>query len=146
MGTIRERLIGTWRLVSYLVQSADGSITYPMGRELAGMIMYVPDGYMSANLMVPGRPPFSGGSASSATVEELAAAAAGYFGYAGKFEVDEATKVVTHYIDVALAPNLSGTAQRRRVEFDGRRLQLRGDPTPAAAGTAAPVITWERVG
>jgi hypothetical protein len=145
MQTIAQRLVGTWRLVSYETQGADGSVAYPMGTQVTGLIMYAPDGFMSANLMIPGRQAFSGGSASSATPAELAAGAAGYFGYAGRFEVDEDSRIVTHYIEVALAPNLVGTAQRRHVLLDGRRLVLRGDPVRMAERIAAPVITWERV-
>jgi hypothetical protein len=115
-----------------------------MGTQVAGLIMYAADGFMSANLMVPGRPGFSGGSAISATPAELEAGAAGYFGYAGRFEVDEASGIVTHYIEIALVPNLVSTAQRRHVLLDGRRLVLRGDPVRMPERIAAPVITWER--
>jgi hypothetical protein len=139
---MRQRLIGTWRLVSYELRSADGSAVYPMGREVDGLIMYVPDGYMSANLMVPGRPAYAGGAGASGTPAELAAAAAGYFGYAGRFEVDEAASVVIHRIEVALMPNLAGTTQRRHISLDGIRLALRGDAMP---GGATPYIIWDRV-
>ncbi len=118
------------------------SAIYPMGRDIDGLIMYAPDGYMSANLMIPGRPAYSGGGAASATPAELAAAAAGYFGYAGKFEVDEAAVVVIHRIEVALMPNLAGTTQQRHISLDGIRLTLRGDPMPA--GTT-PYIIWDRI-
>jgi hypothetical protein len=113
-----------------------------MGREVDGLIMYVPDGYMSANLMVPGRPAYTGGATGSATPAELTAAAAGYFGYAGRFEVDETSKVVIHRIEVALMPNLAGTTQRRHISLEGMRLTLRGDATPAGA---IPFIIWDRV-
>jgi Lipocalin-like domain len=140
--TLRERLIGTWRLVSYHVSGADGAVVYPMGRQVDGLIMYLPDGHMSANLMVPGRAAYSGGTAASATPAELAAAAAGYFGYAGRFEVDEAAGVVSHRIEVALMPNLAGSVQRRNILLEGRRLTLRGDATPEGS---TPYIIWERV-
>jgi hypothetical protein len=145
MATLRDQLIGTWRLVSYETKGEDGSIAYPMGQELAGFIMYLPDGFMSANLMVTGRPPYTGGGANTATPAELAAAAIGYFGYAGRFEVDEARRAVTHYVDVALVPNLIGTSQLRHVAIEGARLILRGDPGAGGGRIAAPIITWERV-
>jgi hypothetical protein len=116
-----------------------------MGADAVGFIMYVADGFMSANLMVPGRPALSGGSASSAAAAELQAAAAGYFGYAGRFEVDEAARAVHHHIEVSLVPNLVGSTQRRHVALEGTLLVLRGDPAPIAGRLAAPIITWERV-
>jgi hypothetical protein len=145
MSTIREQLLGTWRLLSYFTEGTDGSIVYPMGENAVGFIMYLPDGYMSANLMVPGRPAYTGGTANTATPEELAAAALGYFGYAGRYEVDEEARAVRHHIELALAPNLAGSTQFRHVRFDGGRLFLRGDPVPIGGRTAAHVITWERV-
>jgi hypothetical protein len=52
--TLRERLIGAWKLVSYVEEPVDGSAPfYPMGEEPQGIIMYTPDGYMSAQLMHP---------------------------------------------------------------------------------------------
>ena len=145
MPTLRDQLIGTWRLGSYETKGEDGSAAYPMGQDLTGFIMYVPDGYMSANLMVSGRPAYTGGSADTATRGELAAAATGYFGYAGRFEIDEARQVVTHYLNVALVPNLVGTSQLRHVAIEGSRLILRGDPGPWGGRIATPIITWERV-
>jgi hypothetical protein len=145
MQPIRERLLGSWRLISYSLEGTDGGAAYPMGETATGFIMYLPDGFMSANLMVPGRAPYTGGSADSATVGERAAAALGYFGYAGRYEVDEAAQVVRHHIDVALAPNLVGTTQVRHVRFEGRRLRLRGDPVDIAGRKAVHVINWERI-
>jgi hypothetical protein len=145
MPTIREQLLGTWRLVSYYTEGPDGSIAYPMGKDARGFIMYLPDGFMSANLMVPGRPPYTGGIAETATPAELTAAALGYFGYAGRYEVDEPAQGVRHHIEVALAPNLAGGTQFRHVRFDGRRLILRGDPIRLGERMASYVITWERV-
>jgi hypothetical protein len=140
--TMRQQLIGTWRLVAYETRGGDGSIAYPMGRELAGFILYAQDGYVSANLMAPGRPAYAGGAAASAAPAELAAAAAGYFSYAGRFEVDEAATVVMHHIEVALMPNLVGTTQRRHVSLAGTRMTLRGDPM---ASGATPFVIWDRL-
>lgn len=145
MPTIGEQLLGTWRLASYYTEGTDGSVVYPMGRDARGFIMYLPDGYMSANLMVPGREAYTGGIAESATPEQLRAAALGYFGYAGRYEVDEVARAVRHHIEVALAPNLAGSTQFRHVRFEGRMLMLRGDPVRLGERMASYVINWERV-
>ena len=51
---LREQLIGAWRLVSYIESPVDGSPKrFPMGEKALGIIMYTPDGYMSAQLMTP---------------------------------------------------------------------------------------------
>jgi hypothetical protein len=60
--SLREQLIGAWTLVSYEERPLDGSPSfYPMSEQPVGIIMYTPDGYMSAQLMKPGRTPFASG-------------------------------------------------------------------------------------
>lgn len=60
--SLREQLIGAWELVSYVERPVDGGPDrHPMGEEPAGIIMYTPDGFMSAQLMTPGRPAFASG-------------------------------------------------------------------------------------
>jgi hypothetical protein len=49
-------LIGSWRLVSWENRSIDGQkISYPLGRDAVGYIMYNQDGYMSVAIMRPNR-------------------------------------------------------------------------------------------
>ena len=45
------------------------------------------------------------GDVNRARPEEYAAAAAGYFAYAGRWEVDGAAGTVTHEIELSLVPN-----------------------------------------
>src|SRR4051812_46886890 len=87
--TLVEQVIGTWKLVSYETQDADGNVIYPLGEDAKGFIMYNPDGYMSAQIMALGRPAYESENLHTGTMEEMAAAAHGYLAYSGRFEVDE---------------------------------------------------------
>src|SRR5258708_38477762 len=51
--TIRDRLVGGWRLTGYEV-TAGGKTDHPLGEDPLGTILYTPDGYMSAQLAGPG--------------------------------------------------------------------------------------------
>ncbi|RXV70954.1 lipocalin-like domain-containing protein [Burkholderia stabilis] len=144
---LREQLVGAWRLVSYEVRPRDGSaVAYPLGRDVRGWILYTPDGYMSAQLMAAGRPPYANGDLHGGTADECATAARGYVAYSGPFHVDD-DGTLTHEMDVSLFPNWIGNVQQRVVVLDGGRLQL---------GTAAParidgrevdaVLHWSRAG
>jgi hypothetical protein len=42
-----RRLIGTWRWLSFNVETADGQVTYPFGREAAGYYIFAESGYAS---------------------------------------------------------------------------------------------------
>ena len=54
---LRNKLIGAWKLVSFVEKPLNGSAqNYPMGERPTGIIMYTPDGYMSAQLMRPTMP------------------------------------------------------------------------------------------
>ena len=87
--TLRDRLVGAWRLAEFSVTAQDGTVTYPMGDDVEGLIIYTPDGYMSAQLMKHGRPPYASEELTNGTLEEEAAAAAGYIAYSGQFYVHE---------------------------------------------------------
>ena len=88
--SLRERLIGAWKLVSYVEQPVDGSAPfYPFGETPQGIIMYTPDGFMSAQLCHAQRTPFASGDWFKGTPEEYEAEASSYIAYTGPFHVDE---------------------------------------------------------
>lgn len=78
--SMRDQVVGTWSLVSYETQDADGHVIYPLGKDAKGFIMYNPDGYMSAQLMASGRPAYQSGDLHSGTLEEMATVKAWVFG------------------------------------------------------------------
>jgi hypothetical protein len=67
---LRARLIGAWKLVAYQEIPVDGSEPFePLGHEPQGIIMYTPDGYMSAQLSKRDRPTFASGDWFEGTTE-----------------------------------------------------------------------------
>jgi hypothetical protein len=59
-------------LVSFVERPVDSSAPfYPMGEEPQGIIMYTPDGYISAQLMHPGRALFAAGDWFRGSDEEI---------------------------------------------------------------------------
>ncbi len=93
--TLREQLIGTWKLVSYVEKPTDGSEPFcPMGTEPKGIIMYTPDGYMSAQLEHPGRPKFASGDWFKGTPEEIKVEASGYIAYSGPFHTTKKNSIL----------------------------------------------------
>lgn len=59
---LRKQLIGARKLASYVETPLDGSPKrFLMGESAQGILMYTPDGYMSAQLMTPGRRQFASG-------------------------------------------------------------------------------------
>lgn len=143
---LRAQLIGAWRLVSYVESPTDGSPKrFPLGEDAQGIIMYTPDGYMSAQLMKKDRRQFASGDWFKGTPEEFSEESAGYIAYSGPFHVDEARQSLTHSMNVSLFPGWIGQTQPRVVKIDGTRLHL-STATPIKSGGAQVMadLIWER--
>jgi Lipocalin-like domain len=143
---LRNSVLGTWELVSYVAQdNKGGPITYPLGRDARGLIMYTTDGYMSAQIMRPGRPLFDRPKPDGGTPAQAAAAAAGYLAYSGPFEVDESTGVVHHQPRVSLLPNWLNGTQLRHSKLDGDHLTLSATSVTAEGSKISSTLVWKRV-
>jgi hypothetical protein len=143
---LRANLIGAWTLESYESRSIEGSgVTYPLGRDARGIIMYTPDGYMSAQLMRSGRTPLRHDDADSAEHDELAAAARGYFSYAGPYSVVR-DGLIAHHVALSLIPNWIGTTLYRAARLNGSRLELSPpEPTLIDGERRMANLLWRRV-
>jgi Lipocalin-like domain len=143
---LRARLIGAWKLVSYRENPVDGSAPFePLGLEPHGIIMYTPDGYMSAQLSKPDRPTFASGDWFDGTTEDYVTEATSYIAYSGPFHVDEENQTLSHSMFVSLFPNWIGQTQPRTVKVEGDLLHL-GTTAPIRSGgkTVNSVLTWRR--
>lgn len=125
--TVRDRIVGTWTLLSYGFRVSDGEILLPFGEDVVGILRYGADGTMEAQLMRRGRARFGSGDHFGGTDEEVREAFEGYFAYFGRYEIDEMMGTVTHHVDGSLLPNWVGTDQVRAYEFSGDRLILRSE-------------------
>ena len=56
---MRDQLVGTWRLQVFERHAADGSVSFPMGSDVAGYLTYSPDGYVFVSMMRPERVPLA---------------------------------------------------------------------------------------
>ena len=143
---LREQLIGAWRLVTYIETPVDGSPKRaPMGENVQGIIMYTPDGYMSAQLMTPGRRNFASGDWFKGTNEEYADEASGYIAYSGPFHVDEGKQTLSHSMDVSLFPGWIGQTQPRVVKISGDELHLStATPIKSKGAEVMADLIWHR--
>jgi hypothetical protein len=140
-----ERLIGTWRLVSFAYELANGASVEAYGPRPLGLLVYDGHGMMAAQIMNPARPRFVSGDRRTGTPEELHAAVEGYIAYFGTYEVDEAGGYVTHHEIGDVFPNAVGTRQKRYFELDGDRLVLSVPPVVLGGERMTARVVWERV-
>ena len=145
-GSLRESLIGAWQLVSLVETDAKTGGAYrPLGNKPQGLILYTPDGYMSAQLSAAGRPNFASDDMYKGEPQEYLAAGLSYLAYSGPYYVDEARRVVEHEMFVSLFPNWRGQRQVRIVKLNENELHLSTNQPQLFNGslkTAA--IVWRR--
>lgn len=133
------KLLGSWKLVQWQIHGTNGSISYPLGEDAVGQLMYGADGRMSAQLMRSGQSHFASSDWRLSGDREKAKAWSSYFGYFGTFSIDKVAQVVHHHIEGSWFPNLVGTTEIRRYEFKGSQLVLNAD---TAWGKVH--IVWEK--
>jgi hypothetical protein len=142
---LQERVVGSWKLVSYEARSGDGRcVIYPLGRDAKGYILYTADGYMSAQIMQLNRPRYQTADPSGGTDFESAQAARGYLAYSGPYHV-VGDSVVVHEAEVSLAPNWVNQNQSRTAVLIGRRLeQSTTELMQFGWAQLTAVLVWER--
>jgi hypothetical protein len=118
---IRQQLIGSYKLISYVSYDQTGAATtlpYTVGQ-----ISYDAAGRMSAQLMGEGRSKLTTPRASES---ERAAAYSSYISYFGSYTIEEDKGTVTHHVEGAWSPNMVGSDLVRSYEFspDGKSLFL----------------------
>ena len=135
-----KRLVGSWTLVSYLTEAPDGSTGRPYG-DAVGRLTYDEHGYMSGQVMRPGRLAVAPGQWA---MQEVRSAYAGYIAYFGTYEVNDAADTVVHHVEGALNPGWVGGRQVRRMRFDGDLLILSTD-VPKGGAMVRHTLTWRKL-
>ncbi|KAJ9621537.1 hypothetical protein H2203_007024 [Taxawa tesnikishii (nom. ined.)] len=150
---LRQRLIGAWRLESYIAMPTPSSTiqrpTYPMTKNVTGLILYTPDGYMSAQMLIPGQEKFQRGKGEEA---QWAEAGKRCFSYAGPYYISNEgsgrEEVLRHTFQVCNLPGWIGDIQIRTWNFeeDGQVLVLGSEePTEIKGDKRIPILKWRRV-
>lgn len=154
MPTLHERLQGTWRLESYVSHPTPNSTiqrpTFPMTKNVTGLLIYSSDGYMSAQLQI------SGGQkdavASSLSEAQWAELAKRSFHYAGPFFISNdgpgKEEVLRHSFELCILPERIGELEVRSWKFEDedKVLVLGGEETVMMKGDERiPVLRWRRV-
>jgi hypothetical protein len=135
-------VVGTWRLVSSEGRSSAGDVSRPYGDGPVGLLLYGPDGYMSATLMRPHRPPFASGDRLRGTPEEVRLASEGFLAYCGTYDLDASKGLIVHHVTAADFPNIVGTDLVRRFTMENGHLVLETQPVLRAGKTWVFRLTW----
>jgi len=130
---LKDRLVGTWGLVSLETRHSDGTTTHRLGLNATGRFMFDADGNFSAQLMSAGRP--DGDSE-------------GYIANWGVYEVDEERQTFTLNFIGSVQPATVGLRTVRHVTFSddtGGVAIFNTDPQVVDGLAEQSFITWERL-
>jgi hypothetical protein len=127
--SVRDQLIGAWRLVSIETIRPNGEIIYPFyGKHPEGLIVYDRSGWMSVQITSDPRPTVPRASSRedflAAAAMEKVAAVDGYYAYCGTWTLDTSNSTVTHHIKQSLYPAERGEDGVRYYTFEADRLTL----------------------
>jgi hypothetical protein len=142
----RERIVGTWKLVSVLYEDQQTHERTPvLGEHPSGYQIATPEGRWMAVVTAEGRQ-------APQTDPERAAALRSMIAYTGRFRVEDG-KVITR-VDAAWNQAWVGTEQVRAYRFEqegageaGERLILESPPQPhpnLGGRMVRVLVTWER--
>jgi len=138
-------VLGIWKLISLQTEADDGTVTYPFGNDVAGLLMIDAEGYFSVQLMDTKRPSFKSGDPRDGTPEEVKTAFENYIGYYGTFDLDETKGATIFHVKGAWFPNWIGTDQIRYCTVSRNRLTISSPPLLFDGKKIVPKLIWERL-
>jgi hypothetical protein len=114
--SMKQKLVGAWRLAWIEEQAADGKMKRITDRQ--GTLLYSRDGQMSVQIMLPSAQAAPEGN--PVKYDE-----GGYEAYFGSYEVDEQAHTVTHHVRGSLVRALVGKDLTRVYQFSDGQLVLK---------------------
>ena len=127
--SVRNRLIGAWRLAWLEEPGADGKVHRT---ECTGLLVYTSDGHMSVQVMY--RSPQSASRAAPAQYAQ-----GGYEASFGTYRIDERSHTFVFHVEGALVRTLVGQDLKRVYELSGNQLIVKSSDTSERWRVA-----WER--
>jgi hypothetical protein len=127
--SLKDQLVGTWRLVSLETRRADGETAYPFGPNPVGLFVFDAEGNYSVQLTSPDRP----------------ADGSGYVASMGTYAADDDQQQFVLTATAGLAPGSAGVPTVRRVTMSGRVAVFQPPPQVIDGLAAQTLITWEKI-
>jgi hypothetical protein len=117
-------LVGCWTMLACRSVTENGDVSYPLGQNATGLMIYTPDKRMAVQIAGGKRDPLGADDPLSpgAGAEQRANAFSTYLAYYGNYEVTEGN--VIHDVQTSLFPDWSGQRQVRACNLDGDTLIL----------------------
>ena len=139
----RDALVGAWRLVSWENQAADGQVTYPMGPDPNGYVLYAADGRFFNYHLAAGPGGLRRRRPAQRDRRGAGPGDGGLCRLRGPLQLRWRPRHPP--CGAVVVPSWVGSDQQRWVELAGDRLTLRASPLLLAGKPQVPRLVWERV-
>ncbi|WP_164126922.1 lipocalin-like domain-containing protein [Sphingobacterium luzhongxinii] len=148
MTSIKNEIIGTWELLSYIEVPVDGVDSFfPFGKSPKGLLLYSPDGYMAVQISGSDAINYISEDRMQASFDELDRRVRGYIAFSGRYTVDNRNAHVVYDITNSLFPNWEDSQQIRKLDFEGDVLfQKSLEPICSGGQIVHSYMTWKRIG
>ena len=113
--SLKDQLVGTWTVVSWLETFKDGSKLRRFGTDPKGVNIFTADGHFSIMYARPNLPKIASNDPMKPTPEEAIAITLGSIAYLGTYTVDEGSKTISFRIEATTLPNQLGMNQVRKI-------------------------------
>jgi hypothetical protein len=140
--SLREQLVGTWKIVRVNNTRPDGSIKEIFGPSPKGIAVFDARGNTVIVLMRSGRPIFAANNRDLGTPDEYKATVQGTHAYFGTYSVIEKDKTLVFHVEGNTFPNQEGIDTERLISFNGDQFTWI-TPKPSVGGKSEAV--WKRV-
>jgi hypothetical protein len=139
---LKERLVGTYTLVSFVSIAQNGTKADLFGTNPKGLIIFDAGGNYTQVIVQPDRPKFKSNNRLEGTAEENKSALAGGLGQFGTWSVNDADKsIILHQVGVVHFPNEEGTDLKRGLSLAGDDLKI---TVGAARDGGRRELAWKR--
>lgn len=135
---LQEQLVGTWKLVSAVVER-DGQKVEAFGPNPLGYFIFTASGHFSWNFMRADRPKFASYNRQTGTQDEYKAAVQGNISAFGTYTMTPDGSLTLQIIGSSF-PNWDGTTQKRMIEISGDEMKY-FTPASSIGGSAVNMLT-----
>ena len=141
-GSLRDQLVGTWKIVSVDNTRPDGSIKQIFGPHPNGIAVFDARGNTAIILMRSDRPKYAANNRDLGTPEEFKATVQGTHAYFGTYSVIESEKTLVFHVEGNTFPNQEGIDTKRFISISGDEFRWT-TPNPSVGGKSEAI--WKRV-
>ncbi len=142
--SVKEEIVGTWKLQSIFYKDAEGKKIDLYGENPNGILMYDKLGYMNAQIGQKNREKMSSAALSGGSDSEKVKAFDSFMAYYGKYYEKEPGEII-HVVDACLIPNWEDQDEIRYCDINGDTLYITTPTTVINSHETVIEVFWKRL-